>query len=140
MVETNEIAFPTSGSGDIIDITEKIQLAVQESTVSSGTVTAFVPGSTAGLTTIEYEPGLLKDLPQLMEKLIPSDKSYQHDETWHDGNGFSHLRSALIGPDITIPFVKKELLLGSWQQIVFLEFDNRPRNRQVIFQIIGEPA
>lgn len=138
MVKTQEINFETGGAGDIIDITSKLERAVRESGLNSGTVTAFVPGSTGGITTIEYEPGLLKDLPELMEKLIPSDRPYQHNETWHDGNGFSHLRSALVGPDITVPFTGGKLLLGTWQQVVFLEFDNRPRRRHIIFQIIGE--
>lgn len=138
MVKTDEIKFNTTGPGDIINLTNDIQNSVINSGVTSGTVTVFAPGSTTGLTTIEYEPGLLQDLPQLMEKLIPSDKAYEHDNTWHDGNGFSHLRSALIGSDITIPFVSKKLTLGTWQQVVFLEFDNRSRNRTVILQIIGE--
>ncbi len=138
MIKTSEINFNTSGPGDIVDMTQQIAEAVKQSGVTSGTVTVFAPGSTTGITTIEYEPGLLKDIPQLMEKLIPSDKPYHHDETWHDGNGFSHLRSALIGSDMTIPFVAGKLTLGTWQQVVFLEFDNRPRNRQVILQIMGE--
>ncbi len=138
MVKTQEIKFNTSGPGDIVDMTTEIQKAVKKSGLSSGTVTVFAPGSTTGITTIEYEPGLLKDLPELMEKLIPSNRPYQHDETWHDGNGFSHLRSALVGSDMTIPFVAGKLTLGTWQQVVFLEFDNRARNRHVILQIIGE--
>jgi len=138
MVKTDEIRFSTSGSGDIINLTDGIQNSIRKSDINSGVITIFAPGSTTGLTTIEYEPGLLKDLPQLMEKLIPSDISYEHDNTWHDGNGFSHLRSALIGPDITVPFVSKKITLGTWQQIVFLEFDNKPRNRSVILQIVGE--
>ncbi|UCD63537.1 MAG: YjbQ family protein [Candidatus Zixiibacteriota bacterium] len=138
MVKTDELKFHTRGAGDIIDITSRIQKLVSKSGLLSGTATAFVPGSTAGLTTIEYEPGLLKDLPQLMERLVPSGQSYHHDETWHDGNGFSHLRSAMIGPDVTVPFAGGKLLLGTWQQIVFLEFDNRARDRRVILQIMGE--
>jgi len=138
MVKTDEIRFSTSGSGDIINLTDGIQNSIRKSNINSGVITIFAPGATTGLTTIEYEPGLLKDLPQLMEKLIPSDISYEHDNTWHDGNGFSHLRSALIGPDITVPFVSKKMTLGTWQQIVFLEFDNKPRNRSVILQIVGE--
>jgi secondary thiamine-phosphate synthase enzyme len=138
MIKTEEIQFETGGPGDIIDITSKLSDAIHKYGLKSGTVTAFVPGSTGGITTIEYEPGLLKDLPELMEKLVPSDRPYQHDETWHDGNGFSHLRSALVGPDITVPFAAGKLMLGTWQQVVFLEFDNRPRTRRVIFQIIGE--
>ncbi|MBD3257213.1 YjbQ family protein [candidate division GN15 bacterium] len=138
MIDTRELTFSTQGDGTIIDITGDIQAAVADSGMSAGTVTAFVPGSTAGLTTIEYEPGLLKDLPEFFEKLIPSNKSYQHDETWHDGNGFSHLRSALIGPDITVPFAAGKLTLGTWQQVVFIDFDNKPRNRRLILQIMGE--
>jgi len=138
MIQTSEIKLTSTGSGDIIDITEDISQIVNSSDINSGTVTVFVPGSTAGLTTIEYEPGLLKDVPELLEKLIPSDRNYHHDDTWHDGNGFSHLRSALIGPDITIPFVSKCLTLGTWQQVVFLEFDNRSRQRILVVQMIGE--
>lgn len=138
MVKTTEIKLQTKGDGDLIDITGSIAKAVKESGISSGIVTAFVPGSTAGLTTIEYEPGLLRDLPKLMEKLIPSDKTYHHDETWHDGNGFSHLRSAIIGTDITVPFVSGRLTLGTWQQVTFCEFDNRARSRTVVCQIMGD--
>ena len=121
-----------------MDITEELRKAVRESKIKSGAVLVFTPSATSGLTTLEYEPGLLKDLPQLMEKLVPSDKPYQHDETWHDGNGFSHLRSALIGPSLTVPFIDRELTLGTWQQVVFLEFDNRARQRRLAVQITGE--
>ena len=138
MVCTSEISFDTSGPGDIVDITSQMHQAIAKSGISNGTITAFAPGATTGITTIEYEPGLLQDVPQLMERLVPSDRTYQHDETWHDGNGFSHLRSALIGPDVTVPFVNRELLLGTWQQVVLLDFDNRPRSRRVIFQIMGD--
>ncbi len=138
MVITKEIKLTTRGPGDIIDITGEVQQAVAGSGLTSGAVTVFVPGSTGGITTIEYEPGLLKDLPEFWEKLIPSDRSYHHDETWHDGNGFSHLRAALVGPDITVPVVAGQLTLGPWQQIVFLEFDNKGRNRRIVVQIIGD--
>ncbi len=138
MIVTKTIELSTRGRCDIHDITDRIRDHVASSGIGSGTVTVFVPGSTGGLTTIEYEPGLLKDLPALMEKLIPSDRPYEHDKTWHDGNGFSHLRSAMIGPDITIPFVSGKLTLGTWQQVVFLDFDNRGRQRKLIVQIIGE--
>ena len=138
MVKTVEIKLQTKGDGDLIDITDSLSKAVKESRIGSGLVTAFVPGSTAGLTTIEYEPGLLRDFPKLMEKLIPSNKTYHHDETWHDGNGFSHLRSAIIGTDITVPFVNGQLTLGTWQQVTFCEFDNRARSRTVVFQIMGD--
>lgn len=138
MIKTDEIQFATRGPGDIVNLTDDIAEAIAKSHLSSGTVTVFAPGSTTGITTIEYEPGLLKDVPELMEKLVPSDRAYEHDNTWHDGNGFSHLRSALVGPSLTVPFVAGNLTLGTWQQIVFLEFDNRPRNRAVIVQIMGE--
>jgi len=137
-VATSEIKFNTKGNGAVVDLTDEIASAVRNSSTSNGTVTVFAPGATSGITTIEYEPGLIEDLPEFFEKIIPSNKSYHHDLTWHDGNGFSHLRSALIGPDITIPFVSQRLTLGTWQQVVFLEFDNRPRQRKVIVQIMGE--
>ena len=138
MVKSDEIRLKTKGDGDLIDITDSIARAVKKSGISSGIVTVFVPGSTAGLTTIEYEPGLLKDFPKLMEKMIPSNKTYHHDETWHDGNGFSHLRSAIIGTDMTVPFVNGQLTLGTWQQVTFCEFDNRARSRTVVCQIMGD--
>lgn len=138
MIRTDEIRFNTDGDGSIIDITDSLRGAVSQAGLRDGTITAFVPGSTAGLTTIEYEPGLLKDIPELMEKLIPSARSYHHDETWHDGNGFSHLRSALIGPSLTIPVASGTLTLGTWQQVVFLDFDNKPRQRRVVLQIMGD--
>jgi len=138
MIKTDEIKFETSGAGDIIDLTDAIAEAVNKSGLNAGTITAFVPGSTGGISTIEFEPGLLKDVPRLMEELIPSSRTYQHDETWHDGNGFSHLRSTLIGPDITVPFAAGRMTLGTWQQVVFLEFDNRPRSRSIVLQIMGE--
>lgn len=138
MVKSDEIRLKTKGDGDLIDITDSIARAVKESGFSSGIVTVFVPGSTAGLTTIEYEPGLLKDFPKLMEKMIPSNKTYHHDETWHDGNGFSHLRSAIIGTDITVPFENGQLTLGTWQQVTFCEFDNRARSRTIVCKIMGD--
>lgn len=136
-VITRTVKFSTRGDGEIVDLTPDMEQALAESGLTSGTITAFVPGSTAGITTIEYEPGLLKDIPELMEKLIPSGRSYQHDETWHDGNGFSHLRAALVGPDVTVPFDEARMVLGTWQQVVFLDFDNRSRDRRVVFQMIG---
>ena len=138
MVVTTEIEFDTSGPGEIRDLTLDLANAVSDSGLTSGTITAFVPGSTGGITTLEYEPGLLKDLPETFERLFPSDKTYHHDETWHDGNGFSHVRSAFIGPDITVPFVGGTLTLGTWQQVVFLEFDNRARHRKIVLQLMGE--
>ena len=138
MVETHTVKFNTRGAGAIVDLTLELKEAVANSSVISGTITVFVPGSTGGITAMEYEPGLIEDVPEMLERLVPSDRPCQHDKTWRDGNGFSHLRGALIGPDITVPFRDHELLLGTWQQVVFLEFDNRPREREIIFQIIGD--
>ena len=138
MVETHTLKFNTRGAGAIVDLTLEIKEAIANSGVVAGTITAFVPGSTGGITTMEFEPGLIEDLPEMLERLVPSDRPYQHDKTWHDGNGFSHLRGALIGPSVTVPFRNRELMLGTWQQVVFLEFDNRPREREIIFQIVGD--
>ena len=138
MVKTDIIRFSTSGTGDIKNLTDKISDIIQHSQIKNGTVTVFAPGSTTGITTIEYEPGLIEDFPEIMEKLIPSNKEYKHDQTWHDGNGFSHLRSAIVGVDITVPIVDSTMTLGTWQQIIFIEFDNRSRERHVVIQIMGE--
>ena len=138
MVITKTIGVSTSGAGDILDITGAVSKQVKSSGLINGTVTVFCPGSTGGITTLEFEPGLQADLPELMEKLIPSGIYYKHDQTWHDGNGFSHLRSAVIGPDITVPFSAGKLTLGTWQQIVFCEFDNKNRRRELVVQIMGE--
>ena len=138
MVHTEQIEVSVDGYCDIIDITGSMIDAVINSGISNGTITAFCPGSTGAITTIEYEPGLLKDLPEFFEKLIPSDKSYHHDDTWHDGNGFSHLRAALMKPDITVPFISGKLTLGTWQQVVFLNFDNKSRRRSLVLQVMGD--
>ncbi|HOP08174.1 MAG TPA: secondary thiamine-phosphate synthase enzyme YjbQ [candidate division Zixibacteria bacterium] len=138
MVHTEEIMLGTDHPGDIVDLTEELNRLIRQSGVTAGTVTVFCPGSTGVITTIEHEPGMLKDLPELLEKLIPSDRPYHHDDTWHDGNGFSHLRAALIGPDITVPIVAGQITLGTWQQVVFLECDNKPRQRRLVVQILGE--
>jgi len=137
MVSTNSISFSTSGDGDVINITDRVGKIVNESGINDGIVTVFIQGSTGALTTIEFEPGLKKDLPIIMNKLIPKNENYCHNATWHDGNGYAHLRHALIGPSVTVPFREKELMLGTWQQIVFLEFDNTARDRKVILQIVG---
>ena len=138
MIIQKKLQLNTKGFNDIVDITSQLQRYVSESKIIDGYILAFVPGATGGLTTIEYEPGLLKDLPELMEKLAPMDKSYNHDKTWHDGNGYAHLRSALIGPDIMIPIQDKRLVLGTWQQVIFLDFDNRARKRNLHIQISGD--
>lgn len=137
-IKTVRIHKSTSGNTDIIDITSDIEKELSETGMSEGNVTVFVIGSTAAVTTIEYEPGLLKDYPQLMEKLITSKVSYHHDNTWHDGNGHSHLRASLQGPVLTIPFTGGSLLLGTWQQVIFIDFDNRARRREIALQFIGK--
>lgn len=136
-VITEKIAIATRGFTDIIDITARVAATVEQSQFTAGTVTVFISGSTAGVTTIEYEPGLLKDLPEALEKLAPMDKDYHHDATWGDGNGFAHVRAALLGCSITVPFKNRRLLLGTWQQIVVIDFDNRPRRREIILQLMG---
>ena len=128
----------TKGPGDLIYITEEISNILASSGLRNGNLTVFVTGSTAAITTFEYEPGLIKDMKDFYEKLIPSGKHYHHDDTWGDANGFSHVRAALQGPSITIPFEDGRLLLGTWQQVVLAEFDNRPRHRQIAIQIMGE--
>ncbi len=121
-----------------MDITPQVGKALAESGLKDGILTVFVPGSTAGITTIEYEPGLLKDLPKMLEKIAPSDADYAHNLTWGDGNGFSHIRSSLTKTSFTVPFVNSEMTLGTWQQIVLIDFDNRPRHREIVVQIMGE--
>ncbi len=132
------IRVTTKGDGDIIDLTLRVAQSVTDSGIIDGTALTFVPGSTAAITTIEYEPGLIADLPEIFEKLIPSNKTYHHDASWGDGNGYAHLRAALVGASFTCPIVGGKLMLGTWQQIVLLEFDNRPRRREIIVQIQGE--
>jgi secondary thiamine-phosphate synthase enzyme len=135
---SDEIHLETQGEPDIIDVTQQVKKQVSKSKIQSGLVTIFCTGSTAALTTIEYEPGLLKDLPDAMERFAPRDAVYEHHLRWQDGNGHSHVRASIIGPSITIPIQKGELPLGTWQQIVFLELDIRPRSRQLVVQAIGE--
>ncbi|HEY97942.1 MAG TPA: YjbQ family protein [Dehalococcoidia bacterium] len=138
MVITRQITLDTRGNGDIADITGEVAEAVAASEITIGTVTVFIAGSTAGVTTVEYEPGLVADLQELWERVAPSDIEYQHNRRWHDGNGHSHVRASLLGASLTVPFEKKSLILGTWQQIVVVDFDNRARSRQVILQIIGD--
>lgn len=132
------IILNTSGAGDLIDITDKVQELITDSKLKEGNVTVFVVGSTAAITTFEFESGLIKDMQDVYEKIAPSNKHYAHDETWGDANGFSHVRSALQGPSLVVPFVNSKLKLGTWQQIVLAEFDNRSRKREVVVQLIGE--
>lgn len=135
---TEQYTCKTKGNCDIINITEPVINILENSKLNEGNVTVFVVGSTASISTIEYEPGLKKDLPELLEKFIPSNKVYHHNATWGDHNGHSHLRSTLFGCSQTIPFANGELLLGTWQQLILIDFDERPRTRRVIIQLIGE--
>lgn len=137
-VVTRTIERDTSGFTDVQDLTGEVVALLGESGLRSGTVTVFVSGSTGSVTTLEFEPGLVKDLPETFEKIAPMEKPYHHDAAWGDGNGFSHVRAALVGPSLTVPFADGSLLLGTWQQIVLLDFDNRARRRTVVVQIMGE--
>lgn len=135
---TAHLQLSTDAGIDIVNISGQVREIVQESGLQSGQVTIFVPGATGGISTIEYEPGLLRDLPELWEQLIPAGKTYHHNQTWHDGNGHSHLRATLTKPDLTIPFVDGELTLGTWQQIIFIDYDVPARQRELVVQIIGK--
>lgn len=137
-IVNEKIGLKTKGNGDLVDITGRVSGFVTSSGVEKGHVSVFVVGSTAAITTFEYEPGLIKDVRDLCEKMVPSKAHYNHDETWGDANGFSHLRSTLFGPSLVVPIDSGKPVLGTWQQIVLAEFDNRPRSREIIVQIIGE--
>ena len=137
-IVTDSFSINTKGETDILDITGEVQKKINSSGFNEGNVLVFTGGSTAGVTTIEFEPGLKKDYPAFFEKIIPSNISYQHDKTWHDGNGHSHIRASLQGASLTVPFSKGNLLLGTWQQIILADFDNRPRKRNIIVQITGK--
>ena len=138
MIYQNEFSLSTKGFNDVIDITPQVEEIVKKSKIKQGICLAFVQGSTAGITTIEYEPNLVKDWQEFIEELIPQNKKYYHDQTWGDDNGFSHLRASLIGPSVSLSVDKGKLVLGTWQQIVVCDFDNRPRQRKIIVKIIGE--
>ena len=138
MVVTKRIGLQSKGNCDIIDITPQVEQQVAETGLNSGTVTLFVAGSTAGLTTIEFEPGLVADLQNMWERNVPKSIPYDHDRRWGDGNGYSHIRASLLGASLVVPFSDKKLTLGTWQQIVLVDFDNRPRSRQVNVQIMGD--
>jgi secondary thiamine-phosphate synthase enzyme len=137
-VVSKTIQVSSKGENDIIDITEELSNVVKRSEVENGAVTIFVSGSTAAITTIEYEPGLIADFPEMLSRIVPKNIGYKHENTWHDGNGHSHVRASLLGPSLTIPVIHGNLTLGTWQQIVLVEMDIRPRNRKVILQIMGE--
>jgi secondary thiamine-phosphate synthase enzyme len=138
MVVTEKISLKTSGNADTHDITDAVARAVSGSGVTSGTVTLFCPGSTSALTTIEFEPGAVADLEQVFDEVAPRSRYYRHNERWGDGNGHSHVRAALLGPSLSVPFVGHRLTLGTWQQIIYVDFDVRPRQREIVVQIIGE--
>ena len=138
MVHSETISLSTKGFSDIIDMTPHVEKVLERSGIKNGLVTVFCPGSTGGITTIEYESGVLKDLQKAIEKIVPSDIPYEHDRRWGDGNGFSHVRAALMKPSLSIPLIKGRLILGTWQQIVFIDFDNRRRERKIIVHVIGE--
>ena len=137
MIVTRYLEFETQ-SGEVLDITDEVQGALQSTSLQAGVVIVFIQGSTGAITTIEFEDGLVADLAEALQRLAPREIDYAHNERWHDGNGHSHIRAALLGPSLTVPFVEGKLMLGVWQQIVFLELDNRPRQRKVIVQILGE--
>lgn len=128
----------TNGDTDCRNITPDVENAVKNSGITSGIATVFVPGSTAGVTTIEFEDGVVSDLSGALERLIPKDMNYEHNKRWHDGNGFSHVRAAFLGPSLTVPFADGKLQLGTWQQIVLLDFDNRKRTRRYLINIMGD--
>lgn len=138
MVATSYIEVKTKGRRDVVDITGGVQEAVTKCGMTAGTVTVFVQGSTAALTTVEFEPGLVKDIDLFLEKILPYAGKYHHHETWHDDNGAAHLQAALLGPSITIPFVDGKLALGTWQQVVLIDCDTRPRSRKLVAQVMGE--
>lgn len=135
---TKEVPVQTRGECDIVNLTDRVQEAIRSSGLKDGIVTVFVGGSTAAITTIEYEPGLLQDLPAALERVAPKNAGYKHEERWHDGNGHSHVRASIIGPSLVIPFRDRRLCLGTWQQIVLVELDIRARSRNIVLQILGE--
>ena len=138
MIRSGEIRLNTKGFGDTIDITDDVSKVVGDSAIADGLVTVFCPGSTGTITTIEYESGVIRDLQQSLERIAPVDAKYEHNLRWGDGNGFSHVRAALLKPSLSIPLLGGKLVLGTWQQIVFIDFDNRERRRNIIVQIVGE--
>ncbi len=138
MVITKKISLQTRGECDIVDITPQVEQQIAETEINSGIVTVFVAGSTAGITTIEFESGVLADLQAMWERIVPRDIPYHHDRRWGDGNGFSHVRASLLGASLVVPFNSQRLILGTWQQLVLVDFDNRPRQRQIVLQIMGE--
>ena len=137
-VSTQSISLQTQGNSAAHNITEEVAQLVGESRLTSGTATIFCPSATSALTTIEFESGCIQDLRRLFEEMVDPDRNYAHNDRWGDGNGHAHVRAALLGPSLSVPFVKGQLTLGTWQQIIFMDFDNRSRNRKLVVQIIGE--
>ncbi len=138
MIATEHIDFQTRGNGEMTDLTAKVAAALDRSEMEAGVVVVFASGATGAVTTIEYEPGLVEDMQGALERIAPHEIEYAHNKRWGDGNGHSHIRASVIGPSLTVPFANGKLLLGTWQQIVFLDLDNRPRYRRVVVQIMGE--
>ncbi|MEJ2055198.1 MAG: secondary thiamine-phosphate synthase enzyme YjbQ [Calditrichaceae bacterium] len=138
ILKTEQIVLKTKGYTDIINITPGVQKFVDDNGLVEGQLLIFINGSTAAISTVEYEPGLLKDIPDALDKIAPMNTRYHHDDTWHDGNGYAHVRSTLMGSSFTVPVFEGRLVLGTWQQIILLDFDNSPRNRNVTLQFIGE--
>jgi len=137
-VFTKHLELRTDAENDILDLTGEVQQAVEESGLDAGVATVFVPGSTAAITTIEFEPGLARDFPRMLERFAPKDIDYEHQKAWHDDNGRSHVKASLVGPSLSVPFEDGILTLGTWQQIVFVELDIRPRRREIVVQVMGE--
>jgi len=138
IVKTDRISVHTRGFNDIINITDSVREFVKNNQLKEGQLLVFVDGSTAAISTVEFEPGLIRDLPEAYEKIAPMNVRYHHDDTWHDGNGYAHVRSTLTGTSFTVPVEEGRLVLGTWQQIILLDFDNSPRNRRIVLQFIGE--
>ena len=138
MIATDTISLSTKGFSDVIDLTDRVAGIVNKSNIKNGLVTVFCSGSTGSITTIEYESGVINDLRQALERIAPSDIPYEHDRRWGDGNGFSHVRAALMKPSLSLPIVKGIITVGTWQQIVFIDFDNRGRKRNIVVQVMGE--
>jgi secondary thiamine-phosphate synthase enzyme len=139
MMSSHTITLHTQGFNDTHNLTAQVGALVRKAGLTTGLVTVFVPGSTAGITTIEFERGAVEDLKKAIERLAPQSVHYDHDQRWGDGNGFSHVRAALLGPSLTIPVAHGVLQLGTWQQIVLIDFDNRPRDREIVVQMVGDP-
>lgn len=137
-VFTRHLRLSTKAENEMVGMTGRVQQAVHESGLDDGVVTIFIPGSTAAVTKMEYEPGLAKDFPQMLERVAPKDIGYEHQKAWHDGNGRSHVKASLLGPSLSLPFEAGRMVLGTWQQVLFVEFDIRPRDREVVIQVMGE--